>query len=142
MNFDLFIDISKLAHGSFNTLLALVFFYQAWMGLSIRRGRKRGKPRPIAVRRHRRLGPILVVLGVLGFCLGLLLVIIDKGRVLEYPLHVAVGAVIVLFLLGQYAVSRKIKGLESPWRTPHLAIGTGIILLYVLQIVIGIGVLL
>jgi len=142
MTFDLFIDISKVAHGSFNALLALVFLYQARMGLSIRRGRKRGEPQLKAMRRHRRLGPFLVVMGLLGYCLGLILVSIDKGRVLEYPLHLVVGSVIVLFLLGQYAVSRKIKGPESSWRTPHLAIGTGIILLYVLQIVIGIGVLL
>jgi hypothetical protein len=142
MTFDLFIDISKLAHGSFNTLLAFVFMYQGWMGLKIRRGRKRGEPQVKAVRRHRRLGPFLVVLGVLGFCLGLLLVYIDKGRLVEYPTHLIVGSVIVLFLLGQYAVSRKIKGLDSPWRTPHLAIGASIIVLYVLQIVIGVGVLL
>ena len=142
MTFDLFINISKVAHGSFNALLALVFFYQAWMGLTIRRGRKRGEPQLIAMKRHRRLGPFLVCLGLLGYCLGVLLVYIDKGRVLEYPPHLAVGSVIVLFLLGQYAVSRKIKGLESPWRTPHLAIGVGLICLYVLQIVIGISVLL
>jgi hypothetical protein len=142
MTFDLFIDISKVAHGSFNALLALVFFYQAWMGLTIRRGGKRGEPQLIAMKRHRRLGPFLVCLGLLGYCLGVLLVYIDKGRVLEYQLHLAVGSVIVLFLLGQYAVSRKIKGLESPWRTPHLAIGVGIVCLYVLQIVIGISVLL
>jgi hypothetical protein len=142
MDFDLFIDIGELIHGSFNTLVALAFLYQAWMGLRIRRGRKKGESRPIVVRRHRRLGPVLVVLGVLGFCLGLLLVLIDKGRLVEYPPHLAVGSLIVLFLLGQYAVSRKIKGPESPWRTPHLAIGVGIVCLYVLQIVVGIGVLL
>lgn len=142
MTFDLFIDISKVAHGSFNALLALVFLYQARMGLSIRRGRKRGEPQFIAMRRHRRLGPFLVVMGLLGYCLGLILVYIDKGRLLEYPPHLAAGSLIALFLLGQYAVSKKIKGPESPWRTPHLAIGTGLICLYVLQIVIGIGVLL
>jgi hypothetical protein len=142
MTFGLFIDISKVAHGSFNALLALVFLYQAWMGLSIRRGRKRGEPQLKATKRHRRLGPILVCLGLLGYCLGLILVYIDKGRLLAYPPHLAVGSLIVLFLLGQYAVSRKIKGPESSWRTPHLAIGVGIVCLYVLQIVIGISVLL
>ena len=142
MTFDLFIDISKLAHGSFNALLALVFLYQARMGLSIRRGRKRGEPQLKAMRRHRRLGPFLVCMGLLGYCLGLILVSIDTGRLLEYPPHLVVGSVIVLFLLGQYALSKKIKGPESPWRTPHLANGVGLICLYVLQIVIGIGVLL
>ena len=142
MPFDLVIDLAKVVHGSFNTLLALVFMYQAGMGLTIRRGRKRGQPRPKAVRRHRKLGPFLAVLGAAGYCFGLLLVTIDTGHVLEYPLHFAVGSLIVLFLLGQYTVSKKIKGPESPWRTPHLAIGVGIICLYLLQIFIGIGVLL
>jgi hypothetical protein len=141
VTFSLFIDIAKLAHGSFNTLLAIAFLYQARMGLAVRKGRKRGEPRPKVIRRHRKLGPFLVVLGLAGYCLGLLLVSIDTGRVLEYPLHLAVGSLIVLFLLGQYTVSRKIKGPESPWRTPHLAIGVGLICLYFLQIVIGIGVL-
>jgi low temperature requirement protein LtrA len=142
MNLAPYIDIAKLAHGSFNTLLALAFLYQAWMGLRIRRGRKKGEARPAVVKRHRKIGPVLVVLGVLGFCAGLTLVLIDKGQVLVYPLHLAVGALIVLFLLGQYAVSRRIKGLESPWRTPHLAIGVGIVLLYVFQILVGLSVLL
>jgi hypothetical protein len=142
MTFDFFIDIGKLFHGSFNALLALAFMYHASRGLAIRRGRKRGEPRVEAVKRHRRLGPLLVVLGVLGFCAGLILVAIDKGRIWEYPPHLVVGSVIVLFLLGQYAVSRKIKGLDSPWRTPHLAVGVGIIVLYVVQILIGISILL
>ena len=141
MTFNLFIDISKVIHGSFNGLLALVFLYQTWMGLTIRMRRKRGEARPVVVRRHRRLGPFLVILGLLGYCLGLILVYIDTGRVLEYPPHLAVGSLIVLFLLGQFTVSRKIKGLASPWRTPHLAIGVGLICLYVLQIVIGMAVL-
>jgi FtsH-binding integral membrane protein len=142
MTVGLFIDVAKLAHGSFNTLLALCFFYQAGMGLAIRRGRKRGEPLVKAARRHRRLGPFLVVLGILGYCAGLILTYVDKGRVFEYPPHLAVGSVIVLFLLGQYAVSRRIKGLESAWRTPHLVIGSGIIVLYVVQVVVGISVLL
>ena len=142
MTFDLFIDIGKFFHGSFNALLALAFMYQAWQGLAVRRGRKRGEPRLQAVKRHRRLGPVLVVLGVLGFCAGLILVIIDKGRIGEYPPHLVVGSMIVLLLLGQYAVSKKIKGLEAPWRTPHLAIGVSIIVLYGVQILIGISILL
>lgn len=140
MTFDLFVDISETAHGIFNSLLALAFLYQAWMGLTIRGGRKKGAPRFVAIKRHRRFGPFLVALGILGYCFGLILVYIDKGRVLEYPLHLAVGSLIVIFLLGQYAVSRKIKGLGSPWRTPHLAVGVGILCLYALQIVIGLTV--
>jgi len=141
MTFTLFIDISKVVHGSFNTLLALAFLVQAWMGLTIRRGRKRSETRPATTRRHRQLGPWLVIMGVAGYCFGLILVSIDKGRVLEYPLHFAVGSLIVLFLLGQYILSKKIRGHESSWRTPHLVIGAGIICLYVLQIIIGLEIL-
>jgi hypothetical protein len=141
MTSGLFLDVAKLFHGSFNTLLALTLMYQGWMGLTVRRGRKKRQPRVEVVKRHRRLGPILVVLGALGFCAGLTLVIIDKGTILQYPLHLAVGSVIVLFLLGQYAVSKKIKGPESPWRTPHLAVGAGIVLLYLFQILVGLSVL-
>ena len=142
MNFSLFIDIGKLIHGSFNTLLALAFFYQGWMGLKIRRGRHRAELPIKVMKRHRRLGPWLVGLGIFGYCAGLILVYIDKKNLLEYPLHLIVGCVIVLLLLGQYWVSRKIKGLDSPWRTPHLAIGVGIIVLYVFQILVGLSVLL
>lgn len=142
MTFGLFIDIFKIVHGSFNALLALVFFYQAWMGLAIRKGRKKKQPQILIVKRHRRLGPLLVIMGLSGYLIGLILILIDKGRLLEYPLHLAVGSSIVFFLLGQYAVSKKIKGPESSLRTPHLVIGIAILCLYVLQIIIGLGVLL
>jgi hypothetical protein len=141
MTFELFIDLSEAAHGTFNSLVALCLLYQAWMGITIRRGRKRGEPRFVAIKRHRKFGPFLVVMGLLGYCFGLILVWIDKGRVLVYPLHLALGSLIVIFLLGQYAVSRRIKGLESPWRTPHLAIGVTILCLYALQIAVGLAVL-
>ncbi len=84
----------------------------------------------------------MVGLGIFGYCAGLILVLIDKGQLFAYPLHLLVGSVIVLFLLGQYAVSKKIKGLESPWRTPHLCIGCGIIVLYVVQILLGVSIIL
>ncbi len=142
MTFGLLIDIFKVVHGSFNALLALAFFYQAWLGLTIRKGRKRKKPEITAMKRHRRLGPLLAAMGLAGYLSGLILILIDKGWVLEYPLHLAVGSLIVFFLCGQYAVSKKIKGPESSWRTPHLAIGVMILCLYLTQIVIGLGVLL
>jgi peptidoglycan/LPS O-acetylase OafA/YrhL len=136
------IDLAKVVHGAFNFLLALVFLYQAWMGLAIRRGRKKGSPRPPIIKRHRRLGPLLVILSAAGYCFGLALVLIDKGHALEYPLHFAVGSLIVLFVLGQFAVSKKIKGRESFFRTLHLLVGICIVCLYALQMVIGVGVLL
>ena len=142
MTFGLFIDISKVAHGSFNTLLVLVFLYQARLGFTIRKRSENGEHRFITIRRHRRLGPFLVVMSLSGYFFGLILVYIDKGRMLEYPLHLVVGSLIVLFVLGQYALSKKIKGRESWWRRPHLVVGMGIVCLYLLQILIGLVVLL
>jgi len=142
MDFNLFIDLAKIAHSAFNSLLALAFAYQARVGLSIRRGRKSGQPRPAVVGRHRKLGILLVLMSVVGYGFGLTLVIIDKGHVLEYPLHFTVGSLIVLAVLGQFAVSKKIKGRDSSFRTPHLILGVGILCLYALQILLGVGVLL
>jgi hypothetical protein len=141
MTSTLFMDISKVAHGSFNTLLVIVFLYQAWIGLAIRRGRKSGKNQFAAMKRHRKLGPFLVVMGFAGYCAGLILVYIDSGLILEYPLHLMIGSIIVFLLICQYVVSRKIRGPESPWRTPHLAIGVGILCFYIVQIVTGLGVM-
>lgn len=136
------LDLAKVAHGAFNLLIALAFLYQAGMGMAIRRDRKKGSPRAPIIKRHRRLGPLLVILSIAGYGFGLVLVLIDKGHVLEYPLHFAVGSLIVLFVVGQFAVSKKIKGRESFFRTIHLSIGIGIIFLYALQMVIGVGVIL
>lgn len=141
MNLDLFIDMSKVVHGLFNVFVFIVLLYQAWIGLKIRKGRKTGQSQFAAVKRHRKLGPILVFTGILGYCFGLILVFINKGHVLEYLLHLAVGTLVVFFLAGQYVVSRRIKGRESSWRMPHLAIGIGILCLYVLQIITGMAVL-
>jgi hypothetical protein len=136
------LDLAKVGHGVFNFLLALVFLYQAWMGLAIRWGRKKGSPRPPIIKRHRKFGPLLVAMSAAGYCFGLTLVLLDKGHALEYPLHFAVGSLIVVFVFGQFAVSKKIKGRESFFRTLHLLIGICIICLYALQTAIGVGVLL
>lgn len=142
MTFDQLMEIMKVSHGSFNTLLALAFLYQAWTGLATRSGRRRGLPRFGDVRRHRRLGPYLVVMGVMGFCFGLLLVLLDKGRVLIHPLHFTAGSLIVVFLLAQFGISRRIRASEPAWRAPHLAVGATIPCLYLVQIVLGIELLL
>lgn len=142
MTLDLLIDISTITHGLFNGLLAFVFLYQAWTGLTIRGGRKMDESRIPAIKRHRRLGPFLVVLGLMGYCFGLMLVYIDKGRVFQYPPHFVVGSILAVTLLVQYAVSRKIKGRDSSWRTPHFMIGLGILCLYGVQIIMGIALVL
>ena len=75
----------------------LLFFHQGWVGMTIRRQRLRGGEVPLTSRkRHRRTGPVLAVMGVLGFFAGLTLVMVDEGNLLEYPLHLFVGSAIIL----------------------------------------------
>ncbi len=132
----------RFLHGFYNGLVMVLLFYQGWLGLSIRRARLSKAPFPLkAVKRHRKRGPILAIAGGLGFFFGLILVLIDTGRVLEYPLHLFVGLAIVLLLTGTFLVSRKIKGPESPFRTPHFILGLCILPLYIFQSFLGLGVL-
>lgn len=133
----------KYVHGSFNTLMFLLFIYQGSLGLKIRRQRLRGGPKPVgAERRHRRVGPVLAPLGVLGFLVGVGLIYLDHRHILEYPLHFLVGSAIALSIITTFFVSRKIRGRGSPWRRPHYILGVLILFLYAVQVLLGAGILL
>jgi hypothetical protein len=135
------IEYAKVAHGSLNCAIMLTFLYQGWLGLMIRKRRKAGAAAEFPViKKHRKLGPFLALLGILGFLAGPTLVYIDRGHVFEYPLHFIVGAFIALCLITTYTISRKIKA-GDPWRTPHFVIGILIVFLYVVQVLIGLEVL-
>jgi len=134
----------RLAHGLFNFSVMLMFFYTARFGLQIRRARLKGEKRsPFAIKRHRKLGPILAILGGLGFCAGLTLVLLDTGNIIKYPAHLTVGATIVSLLLATFLVSRKITGTgPSPYRQVHFLLGLAILSCYVVEVILGLGVLL
>jgi hypothetical protein len=135
------IEYLKVAHGLFNSAVMLTFLYQGWLGITIRRRRKAGAALEFPViKKHRKLGPFLALLGTLGFLAGPTLVYIDRGHVFEYPLHFVTGASIALCLITTYTISRKIKA-GDPWRTPHFVIGILIVFLYVFQALIGLEVL-
>ncbi|MBA4419193.1 MAG: hypothetical protein C0392_14990 [Syntrophus sp. (in: bacteria)] len=137
-----FLEYLKLAHGSFNIAILLMFFYQGWMGLLIRKRRKGGNPPYFGlIKKHRKLGPILVLLGVAGFLAGPMVVYIDNARIFEYPLHFILGICIAVSLITAYIISRKIR-VGSPWRTPHFAAGIAIVCLYIVQTLIGLSMLL
>lgn len=133
----------RLVHAALNASVLLLLLYQAKLGLSIRRARKGGTALPFpAIKRHRSMGPILVILGVLGFCVGIGLVLLDTGNILEFPPHLFGGIGIVALLCTSFVLSRKIKGPDSPYRTPHFIIGIVLLVLYVLEALLGLGVLL
>jgi len=129
----------KLLHGSFNSLVILLFVYQGILGLRIRRSEN--KPVHI-IRRHRKTGPVIAVLGALGFIAGITVVFLDTGRILKYPVHFIFGLIIVSLIMSTYIVSKKIKGPEPYWRNRHFALGILIICLYFVQALLGLGVLL
>ncbi len=133
----------RLVHGSYNTLVMLLFLYHARLGIMIRRARRAHTPLPFqAIKRHRKGGPFLAGLGVFGFCIGLTLVMLDTGNVLEYAPHFLVGLTIALCIIATFIISRRIKGADSPYRTPHFILGIAILCLYVIEVFFGIGVLL
>ncbi len=130
-------------HGVYNAIMMLLFLYQGRLGFKIRRERRAHAPLPVPViRRHRRLGPVLAILGGLGFLEGLTLVLLDTGKVLEFPPHLFTGLTIVVLLIATYRISRDIKGPDSHLRTPHFVLGIAILFLYLVNVIIGIGVLL
>jgi hypothetical protein len=138
-----FLGDLRLLHGSFNTIVALLFMVHGSLGWRIRRERKRGGERnPGVIRRHRKAGPIFAVLGVAGYLAGVGLILIDRGHLFVYPSHMIVGSCIALLIITTFVISKKIKGPESVWRTPHFMIGLFILLLYIIQLYLGLGILL
>ena len=133
----------RLGHGLYNSLVILSFFYQASLGLMIRRARKANAPLPLtAIWRHRKLGPVLATMGIIGFFIGLTVVTLDTRNYLEFWPHLFTGFAIVLLLISTYLLSKRIKGPDAPVRNLHLSVGIAIICLYLLEAFLGIGILL
>ncbi|MEW6520891.1 MAG: DUF4079 family protein [Thermodesulfobacteriota bacterium] len=132
-----------LGHGIFNVLVMVCFWYQGWLGHVVRRHRLAGEAPPLqTVRRHRRLGPWLVVSAAAGFLAGVLLVLLDRGRVIVYPLHFSLGLTLILVQGAAWAASRRIRARDAAGRGRHRLLGILILCLYPLQVLAGLGVLL
>ncbi|HXX57621.1 MAG TPA: DUF4079 family protein [Thermodesulfovibrionales bacterium] len=132
----------KLLHGLYNILIFLFFLYQGWLGFIIRRRRRKDMPPDFtSVKRHRKSGPLLVVLGCLGYLAGLVLVLADSGHIVKYPLHFTGGSLLAILLVGTHFTSRKIKGPDSPFRNSHAIIGVMILSLSLSQIFLGVRIL-
>ena len=138
-----FVAYFKLAHGFFNASMMALFVYQGWMGYLIRTARTAGAPLPLeAVRRHRKAGPVFALWGALGFAAGILMVLLDKGRILEYPFHFFMGLAIVLTISGALFISRRIKGPDPKFRNIHFGLGLLLLVLYIFQVLLGLSILL
>ena len=132
----------KLIHGAFNALVMLLLIYQGWFGLRIRNIRRAGRPPDFkTIKRHRKNGPLFTILGCLGFIAGIIIVYLDEGGIFEYPLHFIMGSVITFSLITTYLISKRISGVESRLRTPHFILGIGTLVLYLVQVFLGLGIL-
>jgi uncharacterized membrane protein YozB (DUF420 family) len=133
------ISYLKLLHGAYNGIVIVLFVYQGMLGLKIRKSEKKTLH---IIRRHRKTGPVIAVLGISGFIAGMTVVFIDTGRIFKYPLHFMTGLAIASLIVTTFIISRKIKGPEPYWRNRHFALGILIICLYFVQAFLGLGVLL
>lgn len=132
----------RLTHGIFNAVVMLLLIYHGRVGIAIRRERRADRPLPFPlIRRHRKGGPVFAGLAVFGYLSGVVLVLLDTGNLLEHPYHFLVGSTIVFLIVTTVIFSRKIKGRDSPYRTPHFVIGITILIFYPVQAFLGIGVL-
>ncbi|MFH1480531.1 MAG: DUF4079 family protein [Pseudomonadota bacterium] len=137
------IDLFRVLHGAYNALVALAFLYQGWLGLKISKAEKSVDTKDFGViKRHRGNGPVLILLGILGYLAGATLIYIDKGHFFEYRVHHLVGLSILILLATTFLVSRKIKGFVSPWRTPHFLLSSVMLGAYLVQLFLGLNILL
>lgn len=133
----------RYIHAAYNMAMLLIFFYHGSVGLRIRRARLGGAPANfVLIKRHRRLGPVIAPLGVLGYLVGVAIILLDRGHVAVYPLHFITGTSIASCLVATWLISRKIKGPSTRARNAHFILGLVILALYAVQFVLGAGILL
>lgn len=130
----------KIGHGIYNLTVVSLFIYQALLGFRIRKGRQAGNIPMLAVRTHRKTGPVLALLGIAGYTGGVVLGFLDNGRLMKYPLHFLIGTFVAITIVVTFYISRGIRGQESPLRTLHLRLGVTLLFLYCIQVVLGLGV--
>jgi hypothetical protein len=140
---DSVVSTLQLAHVFINGALFLALVYQGRLGWRIRRRRVAGVLQDFSVvKRHRTLGPILATLLPMGYLAGLITVYLHKGIWVRYPGHLAVGTILLVVVCSTYLVSKRIRGAQSPWRTPHFALGLLLLCTFLVQIYLGLNVLL
>jgi len=130
------IEYMKLFHGTYNMTMMLIIMYQGMLGLKIRKS----EPPPIEIiKRHRKIGPVAAILGSAGFFAGLFIVYLDVGHIFKYPLHFINGLLLVSALTTTYLISKQIKGPDKLWRNRHYHLGILILVLYIVQVLLGIS---
>ena len=132
----------RYAHGAFNLLMALVVWVMLALGLRVRRMRVKGANPKTSGSIHRSIGPFLAFIAPLGLPAGMALILIDKGRLLEYPAHFTLGLTLAMALPYSFHLSQGIIKGRANARDMHRKIGIAMATLYLIQLLLGIGILL
>ena len=132
----------RYVHGAFNLSVAGLIIYQFRLGRGLMKARVAGQADPQKRKRHMKVGPFAVAAGILGFTAGTTLIILDKGRVLAYPVHFVFGGLIALGLVYTFMLSRKMVAGDTLKRTLHGRVGMALLALYLVQVLLGLGILL
>jgi hypothetical protein len=131
-------------HGIINAILAVAFFFQGWLGWRIRRQRLGRIPADFARnRRHRKIGPLLAILGWGGYLAGIAVTLIGEPTGLfTWPLHLAGGSALAAALAAAFVLSRRITSPSSPARSRHALAGLAVLVLFLWQVLSGLVILL
>ncbi len=132
----------KYLHGFFNLSVAGLVLYQYRLGASIRKIRLNNASAPQEMKKHLKLGPFAVALGILGFVAGNIIIFMDKARVLVYPVHFISGGLIAFGLVYLFILSRKMIAGDISNRSLHGKVAMVVVALYLMQILLGLGILL
>lgn len=132
----------RLVHGSYNSVMLILFLYQGYFGVRIRKNRNIGTPSPKVARKHRKIGPFLAVFGVCGFFAGVALVRLNHEHIGEHLLHFITGLIMIILIITTFIVSRHITSGENGYRNLHFRIGLLINSLYFIQAFFGLRILL
>lgn len=133
----------QVTHAFFAGVLFLAFVFQGHLGWRLRKKRVAGVLQDFSlVKKHRARGPILATLVSVVYLAGLITVYLHKGLWVRHPGHLAGGTVLLVVVGSVYLASKRIRGTQSPWRTPHFALGLLLLCAFAVQIYLGLNVFL
>jgi len=140
------IILLKYSHATFNALVFFLCCLQGLLGWRIRHLRQTGAaPIPQIIKSHRKIGPILTALGILGVFGGLILgFTLHQFPVTYNPyvrIHLSIALILGPLLVCTFFSSKQIKSINSTWRSYHALLGLVVFCFYCLQVTLGLLVL-
>ncbi|MGW8323910.1 MAG: DUF4079 family protein [Thermodesulfobacteriota bacterium] len=136
------IALLRYAHGAFNLTVFLCVMVLARFGFRVRKGRLSGQTEPGVTRNHRRMGPVVLGLVWTGYTAGTMIIVLDKGRIFEFPYHALGGLLLAILTTSTFLVSKRMTPTSVDLRNIHYRLGRTILVLFAAQVLLGVGILL